>query len=590
MVAIRDAEVATSFANKTITVYYDVQNFNNAAKTVTVNGNVIPSAGGATVLTLATPGTTFASGERKKIQISSPWTNPNLWWPTDPKLYLLCSSVKESATTVDSQTVRFGFREVKINGNHIELNGVRVNDVGESIEPSDGRYPKNAAEMRAWIALQKSVNATGFRFHAKPPANLLVDECDELGMMVEPEAPLWQAPATVVNSAETRGIWYPAYVKNLRNHASIIWWSVANETFVNTLWILADTIAAYDHSNRPVWPEWGDETNMKCNLNHYPELYTQLPKAGSIYAVWRDTQRPYGIGEQLACCGSWGATEPDVHYWHGIYARGERYTYMDLIHNYLYTLQWGWIENAANAVAKKLLANSYARVALFDHDYENLGIAPIKDNAYPSLTAGSTANRNLDLYNDEFSDSVVRVQVDVKSGTTTYATGTRTYNVTLGYHVRVPISFQVPYVGGSTFDMVLTTSKAGVQKFSEAKRFNVTGGSSGTSSSTITFTGGTGTNAPTTMAHSPRRTVTLISGKTVLTLPIDCSGKAPKAAVSIFTMKGNRLCSASASRDNGGALVAAFGSQLPAGNYIVKVSADGQESAGLFYLASQRKD
>jgi len=584
MVAIRDAEVITSVANKTITVNYDMQNFNAAAKTISVNGNIVPSAGGAVALTLATAGTSFAAGERKIVQVSSPWTNPNLWWPTDPKLYLLCSAVKESGTTVDSQTVRFGFRESKIAGKFITLNGVRVNDRGESIEPSTGGYPADAAGMRTWIAMERSVNATGIRFHVKPPANFILDECDELGMMVEPEAPLWQAPANVINSTETRSIWYPAYVKHIRNHASIVWWSVANETFQNLV-ALKDTLNAYDGSARPVWAEWGTWQGLETENNHYPESFNQLPRAGNIYFFtygWAPPGTPQGVGEMLSCCWGGSAPEPDVFYWQGIFVRALRYNDFTLLHNYNYN---SWQANAANAAAKELLKKSYTAAALFDHDYDNLGIAPFKDGIFPSIAAGSTANRALDLYNDEFSDSTVTVQVDIKSGTTTYATGKRIYPVTLGYHVRVPISFQVPNVGGSTFDMVLTTSKAGVQKFTEAKRFSVTGASSGTSSSTVTFTGGTDTKPARTMARLPHESCILIFGKTVLALPIDCGGNTEKAVVSIFTAKGNRLCRTLALRESGGAFKAVIKGQLPTGNYCASISAAGRESSSRFCLA-----
>ena len=574
MVAIRDAQIITSVANKTITVKYDVQNFNSVAKTVMVNANIIPSTGGAVALTLASANTDFAAGERKIVQVSSPWTNPNLWCPTDPWLYLLCSTVKESGATVDSQTIRFGFRESKISGKYITLNGVRFNARGESMDPAISGNPPDAAGMRSWIAMEKSVNGNSLRFHVKPPPSFLLDECDELGQMVEAEAPLWQAGANVVDGAETRGIWYPAWVKHNRNHPSIVWWSVANETFVDLVG-LKDTIKAYDGSKRPVWAEWGQREGQETENSHYPEALGSLPRAGNIYFFtygWGPPGIPQGVGEQLGCCGSWGSPEPDVYYWHGISARAERYNNFTLIHMYNYS---PWVKNANNAAAAALLKNSYAAVALFDHDYDNLGIAPIQNNSFPTIAAGSTASRALDLYNDEFSDSSITVQVDIKSGTTIYATGKRNYSVTLGYHIRVPISFQVPYVGGSTMDMVLTTSKAGVQKFTEAKRFNVTGAGSGTSSNTVTFTGGTGTNAPNAIANSSHRLVTLIFGKTTLVLPVDIAGNGDKTIVSIFTMQGNRICRAPVFPDDGGSMAADLRSQLPPGNYVVRVSTDG---------------
>jgi hypothetical protein len=578
MVAIRDAEVITSVANKTITVNYDVQNFNTTAQTIAVNANVIPSTGGAVALTLATASTAFAAGERKTVQATGSWTNPNLWWPTDPKLYLLCSAVKQSGATVDSQTIRFGFREMKISGRFLQLNGVRVNGRGESVSSPLA----DTTSMRTRIQLEKSVNGNSTRFHVSPPPGALYDVCDELGQMAEAEAALWQSGVTGTN--ETRNIWFPAWVKHIRNHASIVYWSADNECYGSgdNIAQLANAIKANDGSGRPIWSEDQDFTGSQTMCKHYPEGYLNLPTTGNMYSTsWISTTKPQSSGEQVACC--WGGTPaaPDVYYWQAMSARGERYNNVSVIHNYNYN---GWASNAANAAAITLLKNSYAPVALFDYAYDGLGIAPIKDNSFPSIAAGSIASRTLSLYNDEFSNEIVTVLVEIKSGTTTHATGTKTYQVALGNHISIPCSFQVPYVGGSTFDMVLTTSKAGVVKFTEAKKFTVTGASTGTSTNTVTL-GGNAVAMLNKAALPPTRSLALIFGKSTLVVPIDCAGKAEKTTVSIFTMQGNRLCRTSAYQENGGAMVARFSGKMPAGNYIVKISAAGLESSGRFCLA-----
>jgi len=575
MVAIRDAEVITSVANKTITVNYDVQNFNSTAKTVTVNADIVPATAGAVALTLATASTSFAAGERKIIQASSPWTNPNLWWPADPKLYHLCSAIKESGTTIDSQTVRFGFREMKISGRFLQLNGIRVNGRGESVSsPMSG-----TDAMRARIELEKSVNGNSTRFHVSPPPDKILDVCDEMGIMVENETPLWQSGVT--GTSETRR-WVGNWVRHTRNHASILTWSSNNECYGSggNVKILTDTIKANDGSRRPVWSEDVDFSESETMCKHYPEGYQNIPNTGNMYSTsWISQTKPQSTGEQVACCWSGTVQQPDVCFWQGMYARAERYNNVSIIHNYNYS---GWSAN--QPAAKEVLRLSYAPVALFDYAYDGLGIAPAKDNAYPSVAAGSTSSRTLSLYNDEFSNEIVTVLVEIKSGTTTHATGTKTYQVALGNHISIPCSFQVPYVGGSTFDMVLTTSKAGAVKFTEAKKFTVTGANTGTSTNTVTL-GGNAVALLNKAARPPTRSIALIFGKSTLVIPIDYAGKAEKATVSIFTMQGNRLYRASAYQENGGAMAVRFNGQMPAGNYVVKISAAGLESSGRFCLA-----
>lgn len=57
-------------------------------------------------------------------------------------------------------------------------------------------------------------------------------------------------------------------------------------------------------------------------------------------------------------------------------------------------------------------------------------------------------------------------------------------------HAGIPVSFQVPCAGGPVMSLVLSTCKNGAKKFEETYRFNTTGATSGSSSSTVTITGG----------------------------------------------------------------------------------------------------
>ena len=145
-----------------------------------------------------------------------------------------------------------------------------------------------------------------------------------------------------------------------------------------------------------------------------------------------------------------------------------------------------------SGIKAQLLKCAYAPVALFDKAYDDLGIDPYvtgttPGGTLPSISAGSWPNRTLILYNDEFHTTQVEVEVIIRVDGQQFAQGTRTYDVTLGEHVDIPCKFQAPMRGGKVMDMVLITRKNGVQKFEEARRFRISGSSSGSSSSSVTL-------------------------------------------------------------------------------------------------------
>jgi hypothetical protein len=567
-VAIRDVDIVTSVTNKTITAKYSVQNFGTTSKTITVNADAVPSTGGASAVSLASTSTTIAAGATSTITATTSWTTPNLWWPTDPKLYLLCSKVKEAGTTLDSQTVRFGFREVTIAGRHIKLNGVRLNQRGNSYEMGRSTL-SSASAMANYITQVQATNSNSVRFHAKPQANALLDVCDEMGLCVESEAPLWQAEDECVAS-NTKNIWFPAYVKSLRNHASIITWSAENECYglgdADAVFMV-NNIHTYDGNNRPVWHEDVQYNDLPTATKHYPEGYLNAGSPSLVYSTdWIDETKPVNSGEW---CTSYDVNGTVNKFWHGTWARGMRYNDVSVIHGY--TEDWAY--TSTNSAERTNLVNSHNPVALFDKAYDGLGIGPIQSNSYPSIAAGSTANRTLVLYNDEFSDQIVSATVEAKSGSATYATATKSYQVVLGEHVEIPCSFQVPYVGGSTMTVVLTTRKGGAIKFTENRVFNVTGASTGTSGSTVTL-GGSGI-VPTVpyMRISPGNRLSIMLGRSIMSIPL--SSGAP-LTVSIFNLRGGLVSSAPVSIGTDGACVARpdfAGTMLAKGQYVVQVKA-----------------
>jgi hypothetical protein len=131
---------------------------------------------------------------------------------------------------------------------------------------------------------------------------------------------------------------------------------------------------------------------------------------------------------------------------------------------------YAWKDGFKGARAD-LLRNALAPVALFDREYDDLGIAPYREKTLPSLHAGERVRRTLILYNDDFRDEQVRAEVLLRSGGKALESIAETFRVPLGEHIHIETEFNVP--DAPTFDLVLKTSKGGKQRFEEARSFVV---------------------------------------------------------------------------------------------------------------------
>ena len=498
-VSIDDAYIQPSFRNKSLTVDYIVTNHDSISRSVTLTGDVKDSSGSTTLLSLPAQTITIAAGDTDTVKVSQPWANPILWSPDQPNLLRLHSQILDDTTVIDQETRQFGFREVWIEGNQYRLNGIRLNLIGTSLNWHSQfintkrytyMYPDNWGST---IDTYKSVlNHNVFRLHMEPTPDWMLDVADRKGMLIVVQSAImgWSPnytdapsaadkPAWLSNCTES---WIPQWVPGFRNHPSICLVSIENEASEymtsNDIKAVGDAVNKYEWTIPKTANGDRDQGNLETDNRHYPEEYNLEP-TGSIYSwTWiRSSTKPINIDEFITDYGP-----ANNVWWQGNWSRGLRYLNCASIQPY--TTQWA----AANPTHTKEvnLANSFAPVALFDSSYDD-AIDPVAKKIYPTLAAGETSARTLFLYNDEYRGEKITVKVEVRSDSITYASGIADYTVGLGDHVAIPCTFEVPYVGGSTVDLVLATSKDGVQKFSEARRFNVTGTSTGTSSDTVSL-------------------------------------------------------------------------------------------------------
>jgi beta-glucuronidase len=155
--------------------------------------------------------------------------NIELWSPEKPKLYRL-----EIATATDHVAEDIGFRTIETRGTDILLNGrsifLRGIDMHEEPVGRAGRA-HGEEDARALLSVARELGCNFVRLAHYPHDESMVRTADRLGLMVWSEVPVYQG--VDFKNAETLAKatqQITEMVARDRNRASIILWSVSNET------------------------------------------------------------------------------------------------------------------------------------------------------------------------------------------------------------------------------------------------------------------------------------------------------------------------------------------------------------------------
>ncbi len=180
-------------------------------------------------LKLSVQATTDAQG-RAPLEFAV--SGATLWSPASPKLY-------EVIVTAGSDRVseKLGFRTIETRGADILLNGKSVFLRGICLHeenPLRGGRATTAAEARQLLGWAKELGCNYVRLAHYPHNEYMARVADELGLLLWEEVPVywtihWTDPATYANAANQ----LTELITRDRNRASVIIWSMANETPVS---------------------------------------------------------------------------------------------------------------------------------------------------------------------------------------------------------------------------------------------------------------------------------------------------------------------------------------------------------------------
>ena len=223
-----------------------VDNYTNGKLDINVNvvngkGNLIQfrleDADGHSVYETATPSKMSAAKQVATIDVKA----PRRWTAETPYLYTLYTTITNAkGNVIECIAQKVGFRKIEIKGGQLLVNGKAVLFKGadrHELDP-DGGYVVSVERMIQDIRIMKELNMNAVRTCHYPDDPRWYDLCDQYGIYVVAEA-----------NFESHGMGYgdrrlaqdPLYKKTIverneanvmiqKNHPSIIFWSLGNES------------------------------------------------------------------------------------------------------------------------------------------------------------------------------------------------------------------------------------------------------------------------------------------------------------------------------------------------------------------------
>ena len=208
-----------------------VKNDYPQAKTCQLNTYII-DASNKIIQVIKSRSTINPGQEYKFDQTSKPIKKPHLWSPDDPYLYKVYSEVVDGTRITDSQTSPLGFRWFRwdYEENFLYVNGKKIVIHGGNRHQE---YPWLGDAIPKWITLMdfkdidENLNYNFMRTAHYPNDKMVYDLADRYGIVIDEESP------SIKNqefSAEVQEQQMKEMIRRDRNHPSIMFWSMGNET------------------------------------------------------------------------------------------------------------------------------------------------------------------------------------------------------------------------------------------------------------------------------------------------------------------------------------------------------------------------
>ena len=273
-----DLFVKTSVQRGEIACDIPVRNDTKKEQTVGLRFRVVEKDGKMVKSWSSPEKLTIAPGAEKTLATVEPWKDAHLWSIDDPHLYFLETEVVgANGEVLDRHRQRFGFREITWKGPHLYLNGNEIFLRGNGDHPQ-GDLQGGKEYSEAWIRQLKSQGVELMRLHDLPRHKEIYNAADEMGFLLISEAcHHFRLPPDDLAKAHMENL-----VKWLRNHPSVMMWSVANELHWRNF---PEPVFLIDLCHRldPTRPAFNSDF---CEWSRHGDVLAKHYDASAVWSDW----------------------------------------------------------------------------------------------------------------------------------------------------------------------------------------------------------------------------------------------------------------------------------------------------------------
>ena len=512
-VNVADVFCKPSVAKKSLALEITLSNRTGKAQSGEIVCEAVNPKTGAVEKTFAPQTFTLDSGDGEKVlNLSEAWANPRLWWPDDPQMTHLRTTVKVGGNSVDVSETPFGFREWGNSGKDYTLNGVVFHgwadlQPGSSPEEFVANYRKTHQKTMRYMGISQN----GVNWNGLEPTRAL-DFFDNSGVVVRRCGPL-DGEAIGYNAIENDPDLQKLYNSNIkmdlmnnvrdqmvaqvrgeRNHPSVMLWSLENEwLFINCINLYGDRMDAFERAildissavraadpTRLTMTDGGGankDNAMPVHGNHYvytnapadypKKAYQAFPEGGGRGRwVW-DEKRPRFIGEDYFASG----INPADYAWIGGEAafQGKAQAadaaglvFKMLTEGYRWAEQSAWHHWVGPDNMKGDVYNSQSWLAVFCRQWDG------------TFGSGQKIRRTFGIFNDTHSSDPVTFAYTLNIGGKAAAHFSAEYAVPAGTNKKFDLPIQLPTVAARTEgELILTLTRNGKPAFRDVKPVSI---------------------------------------------------------------------------------------------------------------------